>query len=117
MAGEIVNCSECHATDTEAFGHEDFCSFNEREPVSPTELELPEALIKELTRMRRDPAEFTGVVANCNWCGPEGKNIAIVLGHQDCAEAGKWCPTHGWWYFESPQIPPKGHFEAPKIKK
>jgi len=69
--------------------------------------ELPPDLITELKRMRQVPEEFTGAVANCGWCHAEGIGTAVVLSHPKCPEAGKWCPVHGWWYFESPQLPPK----------
>lgn len=75
------------------------------EITSPTELTLPEALIKELTKMRRDPSEFTGVVANCKFCVEKG--LAINLTHADVKEAGQWCSLHGWIMFASPQLPPK----------
>ena len=64
---------------------------------------LPEALGKEIKRMRRNPEEFTVLkVAKCRFCY---KKNAFDLGHpQNPENAGTWCPVHGWLAFDSVKI-------------
>lgn len=80
-------------------------NLREKSP-NPTVLAgMSEALNAELTRMRRNPAEFTVFSgANCKLCY---KKTAFDLSHPKNPTAGSWCPTHGWLFFDSVKIPPE----------
>ena len=76
---------------------------------------IPAALDAELIRMRRDPHEFTVLsMVHCKFCAPKTKS-AYELGHPLSTKgAGTWCLTHGWLYFESSKIRPRGEEYIPK---
>lgn len=81
-------------------------------------IEIPEALTKELRRMRRDPAPFS-VVKMVQCALGCGKAKAFSLTHPECPEAGTWCAQHGWLSFPSNQLRPIGEEYAPqkRVKK
>ena len=66
---------------------------------------LPEDLVLELKRMRRNPSEFTRLqTSRCKLCYG---NTAIDLRHPlNPQHAGTWCSVHGWLSFDSPRIRP-----------
>lgn len=77
---------------------------------------LPAALSRELSVMRRNPLAFTVIrrIACSLGCG---KGTAYSLTHPDCAEAGSWCPVHGWLSFPSNQLRPIGEEYVPSKKR
>ena len=88
---------------------------NEIKRPFPTSVVKPEALDKELRRMRRDPSEFkvTGI-GKCQFCG---QKLAVRLTHPLSPEAGTWCPVNGWLFFDSVAIRPIGEEYMPKKRK
>lgn len=78
---------------------------------------IPDALAQELVVMRRDPSEFVFLrVSKCRLC--RDKTGAIDIGHPlNPANAGSWCPVHGWLAFDSVKIRPKGEEYVPKRRK
>ena len=74
------------------------------------------ALNSELTRMRRRPEDFTILRedAKCKLCY---KKTAVDLGHpNNPANAGTWCPVHGWLMFDSVGIPPTERLKPYEIE-
>lgn len=77
---------------------------------------LPDNLVLELRKMRRDPSQFTVVsMTTCKMgCG---KGSAFSLAHPDSQSAGTWCALHGWIFFDSVKVPPIGEQHIPKKRK
>ncbi len=75
------------------------------------------ALTAELARMRRNPTEFAVLSSNakCKLCY---KKTAVDLGHPlNPANAGCWCPVHGWLFFDSVAIPPTERLKPYEIQE
>ena len=72
----------------------------------PTEAaSIPEELVSELRRMKRDPAAFAlGGRVKCGLgCV---KAAAYHLTHPKSRKAGTWCAVHGWLFLDSVNLPP-----------
>lgn len=78
---------------------------------------LPPALRRELSVMRREPAEFAVVARGiCRFCTGSAKT-AYWLSHPLNKDAGSWCPEHGFLSFDSNTIRPIGEEYIPKKRK
>lgn len=77
---------------------------------------LPNDLISALIKMRRDPCLFAVLrMTQCKFgCG---KNSVFAITHPRSNEAGAWCEIHGWIFFDSVKIRPRGEEYIPKRKR
>lgn len=76
---------------------------------------IPIALSAELTAMRRNPDGYS--VVRMVKCGLGcGKGKAYSLTHADSENAGTWCPTHGWLFFDSVALPPTERLTPAEIE-
>jgi len=77
---------------------------------------IPDNLRAQLDKMRRNPDEFTVLrEAKCKLCY---KKTALDLGHPlNPANAGTWCPVHGWLLFDSVSIPPTERLKPSEIRE
>lgn len=80
-------------------------------------IQLPEALLTEIVTMRRNPRNFrvTGMVT-CSLAPAICKKSAFRLTHPDAANAGSWCPVHGWLFFDSVALPPTERLTTSEIE-
>jgi hypothetical protein len=92
---------------TETFSHDGQMPLTTRKSQSgPTEAaSIPEEIVSELRRMRRDPAEYklSGRVQCGLGCG---KGAGYHLTHPKSTNAGTWCAVHGWLFLDSGNLPP-----------
>lgn len=78
---------------------------------------MPSALDAELSRMRRDPREFTITsVGKCKLCKPKTKTAYSFSHPLNEKGAGAWCEIHGILAFDSVKIRPRGEEYIPKRK-
>lgn len=77
---------------------------NNQSALTP-EKRIPDALQRELTTMRRGFERYsvTKMISCKLGCG---KSKAYSLTHADSENAGSWCATHGWLFFDSVSLPP-----------
>ena len=80
---------------------------------------VPRELISQIVTMRRNPDHFyLRRQASCSLgCDHKGERSSYQLGHVDSAEAGTWCPTHGWLSFDSVAIPPSERLRSHEIEE
>lgn len=76
---------------------------------------IPDALQREIRKMRRLPKAFSvnRMVRCAMGCG---KGKAYSLTHPDSENAGTWCETHGWLFFDSASLPPTERLSASEIE-
>lgn len=73
--------------------------------MDAVQIPQPEALTAELTKMRRNPHNFTILDRfQCKFCGTA--KTAYGLLNAKCESCGSWCPVHGWLYFDTVDNPP-----------
>lgn len=79
------------------------------------QMAIPDALRRELATMRRNPEGYS--VAKMVKCSLGcGKGKAYSLTHADSANAGTWCPSHGWLFFDSVALPPTERLTKAEIE-
>src|SRR5262245_48479541 len=82
---------------------------------NPEALYADMARYNEIQRTRRKPEAFSlAHMVKCRFgCGARA---AYALSHPQSAEAGTWCPTHGWLFFDSVGLPPTERLTATEIE-
>ena len=67
---------------------------------------LPDALVAELVKMRRNPADFTvSGLSKCKFCSKSKIAYTLLNAKSGPIPVGAWCATHGWLFFESVRCP------------
>lgn len=78
---------------------------------------LPEDLVAELHKMRRNPANFSvAAQVKCKFCSEPKSAYHVLNAKFGDRVVGSWCPVHGWLFFDSVALPPTERLTAAEIE-
>lgn len=85
--------------------------------IDSVQTTLPSELGAELRKIRRNPADFSvSARVKCKFCSKPKTAYHLINAKFGDRVVGSWCPTHGWLFFDSVELPPTERLTAAEIE-